>query len=165
MKSVSKIYWPLAFFTFVFIADVKSQTIAVYDSFPQLESRFQTTGDTMLVVNFWATWCKPCVQELPYFQSLEKKFAGKKLKVLLVSLDFEMQLDSQVIPFVKKKKIKQEVILLADVDANSWISNVDSAWDGAIPVTLLIANGKRFFHGEAFDSQTQLEKWIQVHAN
>ena len=165
MKSVTKIYWSFAFFTFVLIADARSQTVSVYDSFPQLESRFQTTGDTTLVVNFWATWCKPCIQELPYFQSLEKKFAGKNLKVLLVSLDFRVQLESEVIPFVKKKKIKQEVILLADADANSWISNVDSSWDGAIPVTLLIANGKRSFYGEAFETQKQLENWIQTHVD
>jgi hypothetical protein len=102
---------------------------------------------------------------MPYFQSLEKKFAGKKFKILLVSLDFRMQLETQVIPFVKNKKIQPEVVLLADADANNWISHVDSQWDGAIPVTLLVVHGEKFFYGQRFDSQRQLESWIDTHVN
>ena len=165
MKKSRKVYWPLVFFTLVTITAAKSQTVAVYDSFPQLESRFHTSGDTTLLVNFWATWCKPCIEELPYFLSLEKKFAGKKFKILLVSLDFRMQLETQVIPFVKNKKIKPEVVLLADADANSWIPNVDGQWDGAIPVTLLVVHGERFFYGQGFNSRKQLERWIDSHVN
>jgi thiol-disulfide isomerase/thioredoxin len=165
MKKSRKVYWPLVFFTLVTIPAAKSQTVTVYDSFPQLESRFHTAGDTTLLVNFWATWCKPCIEELPYFLSLEKKIAGKKLKILLVSLDFRMQLETQVIPFVKNKKIKSEVVLLADADANNWIPNVDSQWDGQIPVTLLIVHGEKFFYGQGFNSQKQLESWINAHVN
>jgi thiol-disulfide isomerase/thioredoxin len=165
MKEGRKVYWPVIFFVLVTIPAAKSQTVTVYDSFPQLESRFQASGDTTLLVNFWATWCKPCIEEMPYFQSLEKKFAGKKFKILLVSLDFRMQLETQVIPFVKNKKIQPEVVLLADADANNWISHVDSQWDGAIPVTLLVVRGEKFFYGQRFDSQKQLESWIAAHVN
>ena len=165
MNGSRKAYWPAIFFMLVTITAVKSQTVTIYDSFPQLESRFHMSGDTTLLVNFWATWCKPCIQELPYFQSLEKKFAGKKFKILLVSLDFRMQLETQVIPFVKNKKIKPEVVLLADGDANNWIPHVDSQWDGAIPVTLMIVHGEKFFYGHGFDSQKQLESWIGAHLN
>jgi len=101
------------------------------------------------------------VQELPYFQALEKKYAGSKIKILLISLDFKTQLDSLVIPFIKKKNIKPEVVLLADADENNWISKVNNEWDGAIPVTLLVRGDKRFFYGKAFESQTELEQWIK----
>jgi thiol-disulfide isomerase/thioredoxin len=145
----------------VIFVDARSQNVTVYDSFPQLESRLKTLGDTTLLLNFWATWCKPCVQELPYFQALEKKYTGKKIKILLVSLDFKTQLDSLVIPFVKNKNVRQEVVLLADTDENTWISKVANEWDGAIPVTLLISGNKRLFHGEAFESEAMLEKWVE----
>ena len=147
---------------FLFSADTRSQQVTVYDSFAQLESRLKSPGDTILVVNFWATWCKPCVQELPYFQSLEKKSAaGKKIKILLVSLDFKVQLDSLVMPFIKNKNVTQEVVLLADSDENDWISKIATEWDGAIPATLLISGSKRLFHGEAFQSEAELEQWVE----
>ena len=160
-SSLKKICLFILFASLIFFSDASSQKITVYDSFPQLESRLKPSADSILLVNFWATWCKPCVQELPYFQALEKKYAGSKIKILLISLDFKTQLDSLVIPFIKKKNIKPEVVLLADADENNWISKVNNEWDGAIPVTLLVRGDKRFFYGKAFESQTELEQWIK----
>ena len=107
-------------------------------------------NDTTYVVNFWATWCKPCVKELPAFEKLNKKYESKKLKVLLVSLDFPKQLESKVIPFVEDRNIKSEVILLKDPDANKWIPKVDSSWTGAIPATLIYKADNRKFYERSF---------------
>lgn len=143
----------------------QSQTVSVYNKFSQLESRLKTTGDTTLLINFWATWCKPCVEELPYILAFNEKYAAdKKIKILLVSLNFKNQLTEQVIPFIKEKNIKPEVVLLADANTNSWIPKIDKDWDGAIPVTLLITpTGNKFFHNEEFTSEAELENWI--HSN
>lgn len=86
----------------------------------QLEERLLKGGDTTFVVNFWATWCGPCVKELPYFEALDTVRA----KVLLVSLDFEDVLETKVIPFVEKRQLRSEVMLLNEHNPNDFIPRV-----------------------------------------
>ena len=94
--------------------------------------------DTLLIVNFWATWCKPCVEELPYFEQIQKEFLAQKVKVILVSQDDPEQLDSRVNAFIRKKKLQSEVWLMTESNPNTWIDAVDVNWTGAIPATLIV---------------------------
>jgi thiol-disulfide isomerase/thioredoxin len=116
-----------------------AQNVAVI-KFPELQKRLERPTDTTYVVNFWATWCGPCVKELPNFEQLRVANAGKKVKVLLVSLDYASQLDKKVMPFVKQRGLKAEVLLLNEPDPNEWISKVDAKWSGALPFTLIFNN-------------------------
>ncbi len=100
--------------------------------------------DTTMVLNFWATWCRPCVKELPSFDSLYSSVKGKKAKIVLVSVDDIHDLERKVIPFVKERKIKTEVVLLDETDYNLWIDRVDSSWGGAIPATLIFNTASRY---------------------
>lgn len=52
-------------------------------NFDQLEPYLNFRNDTVYLVNFWATWCAPCVAELPAIKAVEKKYSDKKFKVLL----------------------------------------------------------------------------------
>ena len=108
--------------------------------FPELQKRLARPTDTTYVVNFWATWCGPCVKELPNFEQLRAANAGKKVKVLLVSLDYASQLEKKVKPFVKQRGLKSEVLLLNEPDPNDWIDKVDAKWSGALPFTLIFNN-------------------------
>ena len=99
--------------------------------------------DTTYIVNFWATWCAPCVQELPEFQELEKRYAGTTTKVLLVSLDFKEDLRFRVPTFLERKRIAPEVIWLAETDAERFIPKIDKRWSGSIPATLIVAGPDR----------------------
>ena len=110
----------------------KTGKIEVYD-FDQLRPLLDAKDDKVYVVNFWATWCKPCINELPYFENL-KKTNGEKIKVILVSLDFHDKLESQLSPFVLEKGIKSQVILLDDPYENEWIPKVDESWTKLIEV-------------------------------
>jgi thiol-disulfide isomerase/thioredoxin len=101
-------------------------------------------SDTIYVINFWATWCKPCVEELPYFEQLQKKYSNSNVKVLLVSNDFKKQIDSRLKPFIKSKNIKSEVLFMNETNPNNWIDKVESKWSGAIPATLIICGKKNF---------------------
>lgn len=107
-------------------------------------------NDTTYVVNFWATWCAPCVKELPYFEKINADYKDQKVKVVLVSLDFPDKLEKQVIPYVKKH-LKSEVWLLDDADANGWIPKVDNTWTGAIPATIIYNKNNRMFYEQSFN--------------
>ena len=114
--------------------------------FDTLEHLMTRKSDKIEVINFWATWCKPCIKELPYFQALHDS-RSDKVNVTLISLDFADALKGKVIPFVEKRQLTPRVLLLDEIDYNSWIDKVEPSWSGAIPATLIInhQSGKRKF--------------------
>jgi hypothetical protein len=138
---------------------VDGQTISVI-SLDQLEQRLDNGADTSFVVNFWATWCGPCVKELPYFDQLTVHAVGTKTKVLLVSLDFAEHLDSKVIPFVAERGLKSEVMLMDEAKPNKWIPRVSTDWSGAIPATLFVNTQKKtrhFYEGSFNEGELELK--------
>lgn len=111
-----------------------------------LEKRIKNDSDTTYIVNFWATWCAPCVKELPDFDSIAKTYKNEKIKVLLVTMDFKEELKNKVLPFIVSKKIYSEVVLLDEVNGNYFIPKISDAWSGALPATLIINQKKKFNH-------------------
>src|SRR5476651_177834 len=87
-------------------------------------------SDTVYVVNFWATWCGPCVAELPNFEKLQNTYKNKPLKVLLVSMDFQSKLKTEVVPFIQKHKYTTEAFLALRKNDQEWIDQVDKGWSG-----------------------------------
>ena len=116
-----------------------AQNVAVV-RFPALQQRLARPSDTTYVVNFWATWCAPCVKELPHFEQIRTAYAGQKVKVLLVSLDYASQLDKKIKPFVRQRGLQSEVLVLNEPDPNDWLAQVDTKWSGALPFTLIFNN-------------------------
>ena len=131
--------------------------IPVYKSYDDLAYLFEQEDDMTYVINFWATWCKPCVEELPYFEQMQEKYKDENVQVILISLDFKRQLEKKLKPFLEKRKLQSEVVVLADSKYNNWIDNVDEIWDGAIPVTLIYNTNKREFANYQFANYDELE--------
>lgn len=104
---------------------------------PWLDSILSIQNDTTYVLNFWATWCIPCVAELPVFEKANQKTNSEATKVILINLDYVKDQQKVLIPFLEKKRIKTSVVLLNEPDANRWINLVDSSWSGALPATLI----------------------------
>jgi thiol-disulfide isomerase/thioredoxin len=123
-------------------------------NFDQLEPSLNLTNDTVYLVNFWATWCAPCIAELPAIQAVEKKYSDKKFKVLLVSLDMPGQLNSRLLPFVRSHQITSEVVLLDDPNQNRWIDRVDKQWSGEIPFTIIYGKNFRDSYTQSFNFKT-----------
>ena len=129
---------------------LSGQDIKVYN-FDTFQPRLQEKSDSLYVINFWATWCVPCVKEMPAFNKAEQQFSNKKVKILLVSLDMPKHIDSRLIPFLEKHNVTSEVVLLDDPDFNSWIDKVDPQWGGGIPATLIYNRKSRSFYEQSFE--------------
>lgn len=136
---------------FIFLAQLSFAQIKPL-SVAELENRMALGKDTTYVVNFWATWCSPCIEELPYFEALNEKYKGDKVAVLLISLDFQSKLESSVKPFLKRIPLKSEVYILNESNQQEFIEKISESWSGAIPATLFVkgAGKERKFYEKEF---------------
>ncbi len=123
-------------------------------SFEEFEAMMDADSEKLRIYNFWATWCAPCIREMPYFEQAQQN--DPELELFFISLD-DGRKPERVTQFIEKRNIQAPVYLLDDVDFNKWINKVDSTWSGAIPATLFIEpNGERHFHeGELEKSELQ----------
>lgn len=138
----------------------KSNNIPII-SLKQLEEI--TRGDaTLYIINFWATWCKPCVEELPYFEQINKKYKDKGIETILVSLDFKEDLIEKVQPFIVENQVQSKVYLLDVEKQKGWIDKVNSNWSGAIPATIIQSKYlKNTFFKEGELSLSELEALVE----
>ena len=158
-----KLLYTLSLFFTLTFANTSLAQIKVYEKFQDFEKAVIKEDENVYVINFWATWCAPCIKELPYFEQLHQE--NKKVKVLLVSLDSQKDLEKKLIPFIERKKITTEVILLSDKDYNTWLSKIDKDWSGAIPATLLLEGKKHLFAEREFENFTELNDYVNSFIN
>lgn len=112
------------------------------------------TASGPTIINFWATFCKPCIAEIPYFQEAANRYRSKGVKLILVSLDLKESYPKAVRNFVVKRKVTAPVVFLDESNADLFLPAVDSSWSGSIPASLFInrSKGYRQFH------ETELSK-------
>ncbi|MEP2773667.1 MAG: TlpA family protein disulfide reductase [Fulvivirga sp.] len=145
-----RIFSLISLFCLVIITTASAQNNAEVIKFDRLENLINESGENIQVINFWATWCAPCIKEIPYFEALPENFKGRRLKVTLINIDFVEKLD-KVNSFIERKNISSDVLLLDNIDYNSWIDKVDKSWSGAIPATLIVdskTGDRKFIEGE-----------------
>jgi thiol-disulfide isomerase/thioredoxin len=149
------------FVVFAFSVGGYSQNVMLLN-IDQLNERIKNGKDSTYVVNFWATWCAPCIKELPHFEKLKTDHKSDKLAVLLVSVDFKSKLNSAVVPFVKRKNLKNEVFLLNESNPQEYIDRIDKDWSGSIPATLFIKEDKRKFIESEFTYEQLLTEYKKL---
>ncbi len=88
-------------------------------------------GEGPILISFWATWCKPCKEELPHVQELLEKYEEKGLTVFAISTDSEKSV-AKVKPYIKSHNYRFEVLL----DTNSEVAR--SYYVRSVPFTLII---------------------------
>ena len=126
--------------------------------FSEFEEAYLRPHSGPVIFNFWATWCKPCVKEMPYFIELEERHPEWQL--VLVSLDFPRHFESRLRPFLVENEITQEVVVLDEANANIYIDAIDPSWGGSIPATLVWEKNKIGFIEDEFEDYSQLEAFI-----
>jgi thiol-disulfide isomerase/thioredoxin len=99
-----------------------------------------SNADKPTVFNFWATFCKPCLQELPYFQQLVKKYDSSGVQLVLISLDLPEAYPQKIISFAKQHQFSAALKYLDETNADLFCPAVDSSWSGSIPASLFINN-------------------------
>jgi thiol-disulfide isomerase/thioredoxin len=112
------------------------------------------------IINFWATFCKPCIAELPYFQALANKYKDQGVKLIMVSLDLKEAYPQKVNTFTRKLKLTSPVVFLDESNADEFCPIVDSSWSGAIPASIFVNNKtgyKKFFEEELSKEKLETE--------
>lgn len=150
-------FYPKFLLSLLFPLLLGAQTVPSL-TYNKLKPLLNQKGDKIYVVNFWATWCAPCVKELPYFEVLDQR---EDVEVLLVSLDFPKHKESRLLPFIKKHKLQARVVLLDDADENSWINDIHPNWSGALPATLIYTKKQRGFYEQSFTA-SRLDKILKL---
>lgn len=97
-------------------------------------------GKQPVLINFWATWCAPCIEEFPYIMELKEEYEGE-FKLIFVSGDFPQQrADAEV--FLKEQGVDFTTYFKTGKD-NEFIQTISSEWTGALPFTIIFdANGE-----------------------
>jgi thiol-disulfide isomerase/thioredoxin len=165
MRKILKIVAAVIFFLISTPILLSAQLKTVADipvvDYEGLKPLLEKHNDTIYIVNFWATWCGPCIKELPYFQQIHDKYRDQKIKVILVSLDFYKQIESRLLPFIIKNKVTPQIVLLNDPASNKWIDKIDADWSGGLPATMFYNRDKRLFYEKEFTLE-EIEETIRV---
>ena len=125
--------------------------------------KLMAESKTPLIINFWATFCKPCIEEIPYFEAEVKQHAKDSIRLLLVSLDLEDYYPKKIQSFAARLKFKSPIVWLDEYNADYFCPKVDPKWSGAIPASLFINNktGYRKFMEQQLTHE-QLKKEIMA---
>lgn len=113
-----------------------------------LERLLSSSDDSLTVLNLWATWCKPCVKEIPHFEKVRKMYSDKPIRFWYLSLDFPDQIETRLKPFVKERMKGARVYLMKNTSYDLWMAKIQPDWQGSIPVTLF------------FNRKQQKEKFV-----
>lgn len=117
-------------------------------------------SDSALVINFWATFCGPCIEEIPYFQTITQKYKDQKVKLLLVSLDFKEYYPQKIVAFAKRFGFTAEIVWLDEEKPDDFCPKIDRAWSGAMPATLFVnksINYRKFIEAQMKPEEVENE--------
>ena len=145
--------------------DETGQQIALITDYNDLFAKFTKNDEKLYVINYWATWCKPCIEELPEFMEVNNELKDNtNFKMILVSLDKYSALETDLKSFIEKKNMPSDVYLMSDNNRQmEWIPLVNERWSGAIPATALYKNGKQLSFSEGTLTKEQLKELIHKH--
>lgn len=158
MKSIFKLFTALAFF--LLTHSVGAQDLPKWKVADLKTAIEKAEGPT--IFNFWATFCKPCIEEIPYFQELAKNYEAAGVRLVLVNLDAPEEYPAKIRTFATRFKMTAPIAYLDESNADLFCPAVDEQWSGAIPASLLVnpKTGFRKFYEDQL-SREELEREIK----
>lgn len=151
-----KKYLLVGVFTLILNLPSFAQEIPVI-KYDDLVALMKEDNGKIKVINFWATWCAPCVAEMPDFEKFSQDYAAQNVEVIFVSLDFAENLD-KVEKFIDRKGYQSRVVLLDEIDYDAWLPKINKSWSGSIPATLIISGTEQNFTEGSLHYQDLEEK-------
>ena len=104
--------------------------------------------DHLLLVNIWATWCGPCVTELPELVTINRMYRRRNFKLVTISLDEPEQKDD-ALKLLREKHVAATNYLSTVSNRDRFADLLDKEWQGPVPYTLLIAPGGKIIYRQA----------------
>lgn len=127
----------------ILIAEISFSQILLPANMNTLDSIKNANKGNVILINFWATWCKPCVEEFPDLIKLNNEYKDKNFKLVFVSLDFSYDLGDKTKQFLKKQDVDFITYHNNFENDEDIINYMDKNWDGGIPGTFIFdKNGK-----------------------
>ncbi len=130
----------------------------------ELKNSLKKNDDKLYIINFWATWCKPCVEEMAHFDSISIANSSSGVELIFVSLNQRKE-QKIVERFIERRGIQSKSIILNEQNPNDWINKVDSSWSGSLPATVFYKNGEKLFFYEGEINAELLEEKINLYTH
>lgn len=136
--------------------------IKVYKDFDLFEKEvLDKTNETPTLINFWATWCVPCMEEMPLLLEAFRDAKYDHVNFVFVSMDFQKDIESKLREYITKENIISNTVVLAAPKSNQWINQVSEEWTGALPFTMIINQSKGVTHEGKLKSMQQLKEMFK----
>lgn len=155
MKRLLSIILSLCFYATSFAQQVEAVKIEELNT-------YITKANQPLIINFWATWCKPCIAEMPYIQQAAQQYKDSGVKLIMVSLDFPEAYPNDIADFIKSKNLDGTFFWLDESNADHFCPVIDKQWQGSIPATLFLnskTHYRKFFERKI--TPDELHRFLQ----
>jgi len=110
-----------------------------------LETLVRNQGEKLRLINFWATWCGPCVIEFPEFITIDRMYRGRDFEFISISAD-KLNKKEKALEFLREKEAANKNYIFSGENTYDLIEAVDKDWQGGIPYTLLVAPGGKILY-------------------
>jgi thiol-disulfide isomerase/thioredoxin len=143
-RKVAKKSLAPCFFLFIFcflLSSCRSSLVRPINE-AKLQKLVTNLPGKVVLVNFWATWCEPCVEEFPDLMKLAREYRPRGLEIIFVSIDDPEEINAKVLPFLQAQNVSFQTYIKQAKDDEAFINAIDPNWSGAIPATFIYdANG------------------------